>query len=79
MGYALHMKTIPSLDTLSPATYGDSIMYGRGHPPWLGRELEGLEVGVSVPAHDPLRVQACCQATPVPGSYPTRGHQPLAG
>ncbi len=44
----------------------------------MGRELTGLEVGVRVPAHNPMRVQACCHAIPVPGSYPTRGHHPLA-
>jgi hypothetical protein len=79
VGWALHLKTIPLLDTRSPATYFAPTAYATGHPPWSGSELEGLAVGARVPAHDPRSVQACFHASPDPGSKPARGHQPLAG
>jgi hypothetical protein len=63
MGWGLHLKTMPLLDTRSPATYDKPIAYATGHPPWLGNELTGLAVGVKVfvLSHDPCSVQACCQ------------------
>ena len=39
--------------------------------------IVGLKVvGAIVPKHDPLSVQACSQAVPVPGLYASRVHQP---
>jgi hypothetical protein len=64
-------------DVASPDATEDVIVVGGVVPP--DTSDDDNVVGVRVPAHDPLRVQACCQAIPVPGSYPTRGHQPLAG
>ena len=76
-GYVLHWKTIPSLDTLSPAMYDNPVVYGTGHPPWLGR-LEGFKVGMYVPVHDPLRVQASFHAIPV-GLVPNMGTPAASG
>ena len=47
-----------------------------GHPAWV---VVGLNVvGVMVPVHEPLSVQASLHAVPVLGMYPASGQQPLA-
>ena len=33
----------------------------------VGARVVGLEVGVRVPVHDPIRVQAIFHARPIPG------------
>ena len=71
--------------TVLPSTYAVPATYALGHPTPLhagdvGASVVGLSVvGAIVPLHDPLSVQASSQAVPVPGMYPARGHQLLAG
>ena len=70
--------------TVLPSTYALPATYAMGHPTPLhagdvGASVVGAGVSAMAGLHDPLSVQASSQAVPVPGMYPARGHQALAG